>query len=417
MSDSQDLVLALAVIIAAAKIGAWLSGKAGQPAVVGELLAGLALGPSALNFLERGPFNHPHLGETILTLGEVGVLLLMFVAGMEVSLPELLHVGRPAVLAGALGVALPLVSSLALLPFGYSGAQAVMIGIVLSATSVSISAQTLLQLGKLRSPAGLTLLGAAVIDDVLVLLLLSSYLGIVLGTSVGGAQAVLVLLLRMLLFLVVGTVLALRFLPRLLERAERWPVSEAVMSSAIVALLVSAWAAEAIGAIAGITGAFLAGLALSRSRSRHMFDEGMHTLNYAVFVPVFLVSIGLQVDIGQLAGVDPRVVALICVLAVLSKVLGSGLGARLGGLDRRTSIRVGAGMMSRGEVGLIVASAGVSHGLLEGRLLSLVVVVIILTTVLTPVTLRLLFRVPDARLEVVKTGKPKSATDATSAFE
>jgi Kef-type K+ transport system membrane component KefB len=394
LSPALQFILALALIIAAAKLAAWLSYRLRQPAVLGEILVGVLLGPSLINLFGRAPFSDPHLNETIQLLGEIGVLMLMFVAGLEVNLTDLLRVGRVSALAGFLGVLFPIVMTLVVLPFGVEWQPALFLGITLAATSVSISAQTLLELGRLRSRAGLTLLGAAIIDDVLVILALSTFLALAGGASSRGGIGLfglLIVLARMLLFLGVGGWLAFRMLPRVLQWADRRPVSEGLISMVLVSLLLLAWAAEVIGAIAAITGAFLAGLAITQSRLRHKIEEGMHTLSYGFFVPVFLVGIGLNMDARALGWDDLGLVLVVCLVAIVSKVLGSGLGARLGGLDNRTALQVGAGMISRGEVGLIVAATGLAEALLDERLFALAVIVVIVATLVTPPLLRLLF--------------------------
>ncbi len=195
MSPALQFILALAIILAVAKLAGWASIRLGQPAVLGDIVAGLILGPSVIGLFGRGPFTAPGLDETIQWIGEIGVLLLMFVAGLEVNLREMLKLGRVAVLAGTCGVILPVVSGLVAVPFGYTATPAVLFGIVMAATSVSISAQTLLELGQLRSRAGLALLGAAVFDDVLVILVLSVFLAATDGNG-GGLLPVALTLLR-----------------------------------------------------------------------------------------------------------------------------------------------------------------------------------------------------------------------------
>jgi Kef-type K+ transport system membrane component KefB len=196
---------------------------------------------------------------------------------------------------------------------------------------------------------------------------------------------------RMLLFLGAGGALAFWLLPRVLHWADARPVSESLISAVIVSVLVTAWAAEELGAVAAITGAFLAGLAIRESRLRHKIDAGIHTLAYGLFVPVFLVSIGLHAHAEQLGWNDVPLVAVMVLAAVLSKLIGAGAGARLGGLDTRSALQVGAGMISRGEVGLIVATAGLRAGLLDEKLFALSVIVVVAATLVTPPVLRYLF--------------------------
>lgn len=390
MSTALQFILGLAIILAVAKLAAWASIRLGQPAVLGEIVAGLVLGPSVFNLFGRGPFTDPGLGETIQLVGEIGVLLLMFMAGLEINLDDMLKLGRVAALTGACGVILPVAAGLIAVAFGYATTPAVLFGIVMAATSVSISAQTLLELGQLRSRAGLTLLGAAVIDDVLVILVLSVFLALA-GGGDGGLLPIVLVMARMSLFLGAGGALAFWLLPRVLRWADSLPVSESLISAVIVSVLLAAWAAEELGAVAAITGAFLAGMAIRRSRLRYKIDTGIHAIAYGLFVPVFLVGIGLHAHAEQLAWSDVPLVLAMVLAAIVSKLIGAGTGARLGGLDTRTALQVGAGMISRGEVGLIVATAGLRAGLLDEKLFALAVIVVVAATLVTPPALRYLF--------------------------
>lgn len=388
MPSILPLLLALALVITAAKIGGWLSNRLGQPAVLGELVAGLLLGPSVLDLFGRPYFEAGHTLETIHEVGELGVIFLMFVAGLEVHLSDFVKTGKPALFAGILGVVVPIVfGALVVLPFGYAFEPAVFLGIVLAATSVSISAQTLMELGRLRSREGFTLLGAAVVDDVLAIGVLSVFVALVEGDS-GGTIGLVWVIVRMLLFLVGAFLVGVWLLPRLARWAERLPVSQGLMSFVIVSLLVFAWASEAVGGVAAITGAFIAGVALSRSSVKDEVERGIHTLTYAFFVPVFLVGIGLMANVKLLSSSDVGLTIVVCVVAILTKLIGSGLGAKLGGMTWIESLRIGLGMVSRGEVGLIVAGVGITSGVIGTNVFTVVVVMVLVTTLVTPPLLR-----------------------------
>lgn len=389
------LLLGLAIVIAAAKMGGWTARRLGQPAVLGELAVGLVLGPSLVNVFGMTYFASTHTVATLGELGELGVIFLMFAAGLEIQASDLIKTGRPAVLAGIFGVVLPIGLGAAVgLQYGESLARAEFLGIVLAATSVSISAQTLMELGVLRSREGLTMLGAAVVDDVLAIAVLSVFVGLSLDSGVQGWHMAWVVV-RMLIFLAGAFALGLWLLPRLIGWSRRLPISEPVLSVVLVSVLVFAWAAEYLGGVAAITGAFAAGVGLARSSQKAEIERGIHTLNYALFVPVFLVMIGLRADAHMLSASDVGLVAALCVVAIVSKIGGCGAGARLGGMSWRQSLRVGTGMISRGEVGLIVAGVGLSNGLIELDLFTDIVVVAIVTTLVTPPLLRLVFRGKD----------------------
>jgi Kef-type K+ transport system membrane component KefB len=391
MDPLLQFLLALAIIVIAAKGSGYLSTRLGQPAVLGELLVGLILGPTVLNMLHWPVFSDEHLGETLNHLAHLGVLFLMFMAGLEVDLEGMIRAGRPAVLAGVAGVIAPVVLGMvAALPFGFDLQRGLFLGLVLAATSVSISAQTLMELGVLRTRVGVALLGAAVVDDVLVILFLSIFVALA-GGSGGGVVAVLWVLVKMAAFLGLAIWLGARIIPRLGSLVDRLPISEGVMALVIVVTLLYAWAAEALGGVAAITGAFLAGLLFARTPLRHHIEARMHTLAYSWLVPVFFVSIGLEANARALGLGGLPFALLIVVVAVLSKVLGCGIGAWLGGFSNSEALRLGVGMTSRGEVGLIVASVGLNAGLIGEKVFASMVLMILATTLLTPVMLRALY--------------------------
>jgi len=399
MDPMLQFLLILAIIIAAAKTAGYLSNQLGQPAVLGELLVGLILGPTVLDMMHWPLFAGGLLDDTISHLAHLGVLFLMFVAGLEVDLKEMVRAGRPAILAGLMGVLAPVVLGLAVaLPFGFGLEGSFFIGLVLAATSVSISAQTLMELGVLRSREGLALLGAAVADDVLVILLLSLFVALVGGEG-GGVMVVIWVLAKMAIFMGLAIWLGARFVPRLASLVDRLPISEGVMALAILVLLLYAWTAEAFGGMAAITGAFLAGLLFARTSFRHHVGEGMRVMTYSWLAPVFFVSIGLEANARVLGLEGLPFAMLIVVVAVFSKVLGSGLGALLGGFSKIESLRLGVGMTSRGEVGLIVASVGLSAGLIGEEMFSTAVLMVLITTVLTPIMLRALYPRVESRPE------------------
>jgi Kef-type K+ transport system membrane component KefB len=391
MDPLLQFILALAIIVVAAKSSGYLSNRFGQPAVLGELLVGLVLGPTVLNILHWPMFSDQHLGENLGYLAHLGVLFLMFIAGLEVDLEAMARAGRPAVLAGVLGVFVPIgLGIAAAFSFGFDLQRSLFMGLVLAATSVSISAQTLIELKVLRSQVGIALLSAAVVDDVLVILFLSLFTALTADGG-GGAVAILWVLVRMVTFLGLAIWLGAKFIPRLGLWVERLPISEGVMALAIVVILLYAWTAEFLGGVASITGAFLAGLLFARTPLRHHIEAGMHTLAYSWLVPVFFVSIGLEANARALGLEGLPFAIIIVVVALISKVIGCGIGARWGGFSNLDALRLGVGMSSRGEVGLIVASVGLGTGLIGDRIFSSVVLMVLVTTLVTPILLRALY--------------------------
>jgi Kef-type K+ transport system membrane component KefB len=389
MSEFLQLTIAVVVLIAAAKVGGYLSFKLGQPAVMGELLAGLILGPSVIDFIHLPQFTNQHMGETIHYLAEFGVLLLMFIAGLDLHLKDLTQAGRVSMSAGVLGFIIPIVMGMGLaLLFSYEMRSAVFIGLILSATSVSISAQTLMELGVLRSRVGISLLGAAVVDDILVVLGLSIFVALVISGVTNGLVDIGIIILRMSLYLGLATFLGLTLLPRLSQRVDRMPISQGLISFVFIMLLFYAWSAEVLGTMAAITGSFLAGLSFAGSPLRNRIKDGISSMAYGVFVPIFFVNIGLSSNLSALSADLWLMLAAIVAVAIVSKVLGAGLGGRLGGLTNGEALNLGVGMISRGEVGLIVASTGIAEGLIGAEIFSLSVGMVLITTLLTPPLLR-----------------------------
>ncbi len=392
MTPFLQLALALSILITAAKLGGYISLKLGQPSVLGELMAGLIIGPSVLNVLHWPFFTDTHLDATIAEIAELGVLLLMFIAGLDLHLSDLVKSGKVSALAGTLGVILPVGMGYGLGQFfGLEAIPALFIGLILAATSVSISAQTLIELNVLRSRVGIGLLGAAVFDDILVVLGLSVVVAI---ASDAGSDLVGIglIILRMGLYLTGSIIFGLWLIPILSRRTDNWPISQGLIAFAFTMCLLYAWAAEVIGGMAAITGAFVAGLMFARSSVKSRIEAGVSILAYGVFVPIFFINVGLSANIRELTGENLWLVAAMIGVAVISKIMGAGLGARLAGFTNLESLQLGVGMMSRGEVGLIVAALGISENIIDPGVFSAVVGVVIVTTLLTPPALRSLFK-------------------------
>jgi Kef-type K+ transport system membrane component KefB len=389
MSAFLQLAFLLSIILLSSKIAGSLSLRLGQPSVLGELLVGILLGPSLLNLLDL-PFIGHELGDTIAELGELGVLLLMFLAGLELHFGEMRQNLRVAAAAGFMGVILPVLLGWgAGLLFGLDHSVSLFLGLTLGATSVSISAQTLIELKALRSRVGLSLLGAAVFDDILIILFLSVFLA--LQGSGTGSAGVLLIVVRMVVFLTLSVLFGLWALPWLIRRAANLSVSQGLLTVSLVIMLVYGIAAEYMGGMASITGAFVAGLMLARCPEKERIESGAHALAYGLFVPIFFVNIGLSINLREFQLQALVLTLVIIAAAVIGKWLGAGWGAQLGGLSRREAIQLGAGMISRGEVGLIVADVGIKEGLVFKNEFSAIIVMVLITTLITPPILRALF--------------------------
>ncbi len=391
-----QFLLILAIIIAVAKFGGFVSLQLGQPAVAGEVLAGLILGPTAINLLHWPVFTDVHLEETFTFLAELGVLLLMFIAGLEVHLRDLVRSGRAATFAGVLGFLVPLaLGYLVATMFGFEPEQGFFIGLLLAPTSVSISAQTLMELKALRSRVGVTLLGAAVIDDTLVVLGVSFFLAVLDGDSTTASSGdILTLIVRMALYILIAGFIGFRVIPRLSRWIENLPVSQGVVSVAFMVMIFFAWSAEYLGGVVTIIGAFIAGLSFARTPLKERILAGFSSIAYGVFVPIFFVAVGLEANLRSLNSSNVMLLIGLLATAVLSKIIGSGIGGYFGKLGLKESLQLGFSMVPRGEVVLIVASVGITEGFIDQAELSVTVGLVVLTTLITPPILRWLFRKP-----------------------
>ncbi len=425
MNHLLQLLLILMIVVIFAKVAGAISVRFGQPAVFGEIGIGLILGPTVLNVLEWGVFasfetgsagalgsllNAAHqsgllqaspsslyLETLIKDLAEVGVILLMFVAGMETDLNEMRRVGKTAFWAALGGLLLPFIcGGLASTYFGYPLYwEAIFIGTILTATSVSISAQTLMELKVLRSREGTTILGAAVIDDVLGIILLGIVTALSAARAVGSAGAggigeILWIMVRMAAYFIIFWFLGRRYLERWCGRIRHFPASQALLAFVLVIAFFYAWAAEFFAHLAAITGSYMAGVLLAQTRWKDEINRDIHPLTYSLFVPIFFVSIGLQANARELGGEVTFLITIVS-LAIASKVVGCFLGAKTTGFTAMQSLRVGVGMVSRGEVGLIIAGVGLSRGIIDEKLFSVMVIMVLVTTMVTPILLRYLF--------------------------
>ena len=396
------LMLALGIILFAARIAGEIARKFDQPRVLGELIIGVVLGPTLLNMLHSQALGlaDAHIDETIIEMAELGVMLLMFKVGLEVNIDELKKVGVVAGIAGIAGAVIPVVLVLpVVMLFGYEWQPALFAGVTLAATSVSISAQVLLELGLLQTKEGNALLATALIDDVIAILLVSLTVAITTTTGSVDLGGLVQIIVRMSLYLVIAFLLAWYGVPLLMKWLNKFAdLTKAYGNSAmgLVLAFIFGWAAQAFGGVAAITGAFIAGVGLSRTphHVKHQVEEATNALAYAFLVPVFFVSVGLQTDLSRFPLDALPLAVVILVLAVVSKVVGCGLGARLGGFNNQESFRLGVCMVSRGEVGLIIASLGVSSGILklDHPLFAVLFLVILLTTVVTPPLVRRVFQ-------------------------
>jgi Kef-type K+ transport system membrane component KefB len=392
MTVFLEFVLVLVLIIVGAKLSGYLAARLNQPMVVGEITFGLLLGPTLLNLFALPVFHHAEVtAESINLLAELGVLLLMFLAGLETDLTAMRKVGGPAFSSAVGGVALPFLGGWGLsTAMGLPQQEGIFIGTILTATSVSISAQTLIELGKLKSKEGMTILGAAVIDDVIGILMVSVVVA-VFASSGAEATPIWLVAVKMIGYFVVAFLLA-PLVRRVFALVSKLPVSEALLATGLVIAFVYGWSAEYLGGVAAITGSYIAGIILGQVAQKHELEDKAKAIVYSFFVPIFFVDIGLRANLREaFAGSLVWFGVGLVVIAIVAKLIGSGVGALLTGFKFKEALRVGAGMISRGEVGLIVAGIGVQRGVIPTEVFSLMVLMVIATTLVTPILVRLTF--------------------------
>lgn len=369
----------LALILLTTMMFAHFSLKLGIPAVIGELLAGVLLGPAILNWVQ--PTN------LVSDFAEIGVIFLMFIAGLESDLTMLKKYFRPGVLVAVIGVIVPVITIFIFArTWGFNFVAASFLGITYAATSVSISVEVLKELKALDTKSGATILGAAVVDDILTVIILSVAVGVFgEGQSTTSLPLWLSLIGQVLYFGVIYLVVKFAA-PYLMHLAERLYPSSAVMIMSLLLCLGMAYLADVIG-MSAVIGAFFAGVAVSTTPYRHEVDASLTSIGYGIFIPVFFVSIGLNMRLDGL-GRDFMFIVIMTVLALVTKWVGCGFGSKLAGQSWHDANVVGAGMVSRGEMALIVAQIGFEAKLLHEDFYSSVIIVIILTTLIAPFLLK-----------------------------
>ena len=376
----------LAIIIVFAKLFGILARKCKAPQVVGEIIAGLLIGPSVLGFVHQSDF--------LVEMAEVGVVLLMFSAGLETDLKELMKTGPIALLIACAGVFIPLIGG-TLFYMGFYGAapwgseafyKAVFMGVIMTATSVSITVQSLKEMGKLKGKVGTTILSAAIIDDVIGIIVLTFVIGFKNQDS-NPTSVVFSSLLFFLLAFVVGMVVY-----RIFKKLnEKYPHTQRIPILSLALCFFFAYAAERYFGIADITGAYVAGVVLCSIQDSSYIDQKMEISSYMIFGPIFFASIGFKTSIEHFTGSILLFSVGFVIIALITKIIGCGLMAKICKFSFPDSLKIGVGMMTRGEVALIVAQKGLSVGLLTSEYFTSVILLIIVSSVFTPILLKLLY--------------------------
>ena len=399
MSTSLQILLFIALLIAAAKIAGSLAARLGLPAVLGELLAGVVLGPTAINiwnmhWLATVGDGGASVASVFKVLAQIGVVILMFVAGLETDIQMAKQALKPAFWSATGGVILPMAGGYLFSRWaGFDWQQALFIGTILTATSVTITAQTLMNLNQIKSRAGSTILGAAVIDDVMGLIVLSLVIAVGAHAAQSGADrwhALMVPIAKMAACLI-GIFVAGPFLTRwLMKAAAHMHGHHMEVAAALALAFIIAFTAESFGGMAAITGSYLAGLFVASTPSHGKVIEELRAMTNSFFGPLFLMSIGLDVNAWQL-GSHLTFFNVLLLIAIAGKIVGCGIGAAFAGFNRRDSFVVGVGMIPRGEVGLITASIGFAAGLVTRDIYAQAVILVLITTLITPALLRYAF--------------------------
>ena len=385
-TEGYDLALILGnllIIIIVARLAAELAERIKIPAVLGEIIAGIIIGPSALGLID--PIKNLDVANMVLLLGEIGVILLLFQVGLEMDLGEMAKVGKPALLVALIGVLVPFAAGFGVASaFGESGEISLFIGAALTATSVGITARVLGDLRALALRESRIVLGAAVADDVLGLIILTVVVKVVTEGSIS-ASVVFETIGLALGFLVITGLLAIYVIPKAFTRIDRVAKSSTTIVAVSFALMLAFSLLANQAKLAFIIGAFMAGLAVGRSQQHERIAEGLNPLGH-IFIPVFFASIGINADLDAMF--QPSVLALATVLtvvAIIGKLIaGFGIGRSPG-----DKLLIGIGMIPRGEVGLIFASIGLSKGILDDELYGALLLMVLVTTLITPPLLRL----------------------------
>ena len=381
---SYSFLLVIAVILLSTKLFGLLSQRVHMPAVVGALVAGILLGPSCFGLIEETDF--------LLKTSEIGVIFLMFLAGLDTDLEELKKTGLASFVIAVIGVLIPLGGGYLCYHFFYNDPgdplnmlKALFIGVVLTATSVSITVETLREMGRLRGKVGTAILGAAVIDDILGIIILT----VITGFTDPNSRPAAVFIRIALFFVFIGLVGFVMY--KVFQHMDQvWGNKRRIAIVTLSFCFILSYIAETVFGIADITGAYFAGIILCNIWNlREYLAKKINIVSYMFFSPIFFASIGIKTD---LHGFTTQLLAfsvVVLIIAILSKIIGCGLGARLCKFNNHDSFIIGLGMVSRGEVALIVAQKGAQAGLISSTLFPPIVLMVIVTTLITPILLKI----------------------------
>ncbi|MDF2421475.1 MAG: cation:proton antiporter [Nitrosopumilus sp.] len=389
-----EIIIGVGILLFSAKLMAELFLRLHLPIVLGELLAGMIVGPFALgSFFVLDGKSVVTIGSEIRVLGEIGAIVILFIAGLEMTPREFLRGGKASFIVGTFGVVLPFFAGLVVFQmFGFDALQSMLIATALTATSIAISVQVLSEFGKLKTPEARLIIGAAVVDDILAIAVLSVVSS--LATGDGGIEQleitdVVFTILKVLGFFAIMLIVAVIVMPKIVT-PRLWKAKGSIEGIVTASFFGAAALAGSIG-LSPIVGAFAVGMALATSK---VFEKIEHYASRIglIFAPLFFAIIGAQVDFRAINLEILALSGVIIVIAVVTKYFGCGLPAWMLLKNKRQGMRVGIGMISRGEVGLIVAGVGISSGLLTSNVYSTIVIMVVVTTIITPIWLKIEYR-------------------------
>lgn len=397
-----SIVFLIALALLFARIFAYFFDRLKQPAVIGEIFAGIVLGFIGLVVFTGDTFSIFSLSFTLPSLNfqsaefrifaEFGILFLLFISGLETSISKLKKMKRTSSYVAAGGIILPLVLGFGIaLLLGFDIQESMIIGLILIATSVGVTVRTLIDLYALDTDVGATILGSAVIDDVFGIIILAFFLG---------TDTILYIGLKVVIFFVVFLYLGLLIFDRLLKLGEAIRLPKAFLSIVLAIFLFYGFIAESLG-IAGIIGAFIAGLLIGHNLKNRKIIEDVKTIGYGFFIPLFFIWIGASVwadtsiltlkSLSSILGISVVLIAI----AIIGKVFGCGIPAKLAGMNNKESLQIGIGMIPRMELALIIVSSSISHKILTGsaahQILLITIILTLATTLLTPFLLKMVF--------------------------
>ena len=384
--DTIQILRDLVIIIVSAKLFGLIARRLHAPQVAGEIIAGLIIGPTLFDLVEAGDF--------LSGMAEIGVILLMFSAGLETDIDKLKKSGVKATILACTGVAVPLVLGAILYMSFYGFAapgsmefiKALFIGTILTATSVSITVQVLKELGKISTDVGTTIMSAAIIDDVIGIVVLTA----VLGLKDPSANLITVVI-KTVAFFVLSFVVGIAIF-KIMKKVEiKWPHTRRIPILGLALAFAMSYVADKYFGVADITGAYVAGIILSSLDNSEYIDRKMDINSYMIFGPVFFASVGLQTNLKTVDMTILAFSAAFVIVGLLGKVVGCGLAAKLLKYNTSDALKIGVGMMTRGEVALIVAQRGLKAEIIDSRYFTAVILLIILSSILTPIILKAIY--------------------------